>query len=260
MTRAFVSKRQRSTGRNPKILVATQKESPSIYLPKWIFKWIGLGCLIGFIYYVIFLSDLFIIKQVIIEGPLSENGHAIAENLKGNNIFKVDSILVIKEIKEAFPEALTVKIYRGLPDTLKIQTTQRNSSVLWQADGKVYNVDVNGIAYKAALPGDNSLKISDLSGVQVILGKRVASRNFINFVTIADNKIKEKTDIKPVAWEIAETGLQVTMVTDRGWKVFFDTTKMPENQIEDLRLILNKHKDEIHEYVDLRISGYAFYK
>jgi cell division septal protein FtsQ len=253
--------RGRSNLRNPKIAIRTPREPVSIYIPTSVIK-IVLGFLVlSGIYFFVYLSGFFSIKNIILTDTISEEERQTVYAYKGKNILFLNSEDLEREIKAKYPQAWAVSVYRGLPDTLKVVMSERNKAFIWQSGEKFYYIDKQGIAFKEINePEEGWLLVNDLQSVKVKLGKRIVSGRFIEFVEETRDSLLKKSEIKIGNFEVGETTLHVSMVTDLGWKVYFDINRSPENQLEDLYLILAKHREDIKEYVDLRVPGYGYYK
>ena len=68
------------------------------------------------------------------------------------------------------------------------------------------------------------------------------------------------TNIKPTHFEVVETTFDVNLHTEAGFYVKFNTMRASAKQLDNLKKVLVKKREEVHEYVDLRIDGWAYYK
>lgn len=246
--------------RSPVFVKTAPQEPREVHIPGWI---IGLIIIIGIGiggWYWFYRTDFFNIKEVMIQGETSNEAKIVLENIKGKNIFTLDMGQVQQEIKKVYPEAKSVKFYRGLPDTIKVVINIRRPAIIWQVGGKRYLVDRLGIAFKEAgeSVGNNPI-IEDRHGLPVKLGEQIISLRLINFI----NEFEKNYDIagiKLVRWEMGDTSLHIIGRTDRGWKILFDASRAPKWQLEDLEKIVAKHKNDIKQYLDLRVPGFAYYK
>ena len=263
---AFGKVKNSKIRRNPVILNTTPKEPLSLYIPRSVISFLLFALVIGLLVYFFVLSDTFKIKKVIYVGNISEAARVEVEKVKGENILQINNFKLADVIKKAYPQAYTVSVYKGLPDVLKVVTTERSVALIWQSGGKSYLVDKMGVVFRE-IP-DLSLdpdwiklpQVSDVTNFKVILGDRLVSSRFIDFVSYINNNFTKITGIKAVKIEIVETSFHPILVTEFGWKVMLDGNRSGQFQLEDLKKILNQHKPDIKEYVDLRVEGYGYYK
>jgi len=147
-----------------------------------------------------------------------------------------------------------------LPDTLKISGDFYQGQIVWKSQNHSYLVNNNGIVFKE-FDGTTDLPIvQDSKNLPIELKTQVVSANFINFIREIYNKFSDALGFKIVYFEINETIFQVDAMTDQGWYVKFDTTRSVDDQLVALKQLLSAHKDEIHEYADVRVEGKVFYK
>lgn len=259
----YLNKKKKHIGSNPIILNTTAKESVGIYIPKGVIYFFLVLLLVGFFVYVFLIGDYFQVKKVVVKGSTNEHVLEYLETFKGKNIFSINNFKMASEIKKIYPQAYNVNVLKGLPNMLKVTTTKRSVVMLWQSDGKVYMVDKMGIVFQEA-PGlgeqNNLPLVIDTRNFDVTLGKRLVSWKFIDFVSIVHNNFYPIENIKMTRIEIDETSFHPVLVTEAGWKVFVDVNVPPEDQLNDLKIILDKHRNDIAQYVDLRIPGYGYYK
>lgn len=218
----------------------------------------------GGLIYFLFYSSFFKIKNVIVENSSNSEISQIFQKLNGSNIFRNNLSKTQAEIAQKFPEVKGVKITRGLPDTLKIQFSQRTAKVVWQTGQKSFLVDSNGEIYQEMPLGDsdqaNLPVIKDNNNIAVSVGQKILSENFLNFITELNSTFNSATGFKINQFEINETLFQVEATTDQNWKVIFDTTRNVSDQLSDLTKFLTDHKSEVTSYIDLRIEGRVYYK
>ena len=118
-----------------------------------------LTALIFFIAYFIFFSEIFIIKKIDIKGNktiLKENIEKIIENenensvlaiFTKNNFFLNDEEKIKEKLLNKFPEIETVTIEKKLPNTIKVQITEKIPIILWCRIKSCYYLNNKGIAF-----------------------------------------------------------------------------------------------------------------
>ncbi len=252
--------------RNPMILDRMQKESAAIYVPKSFINFVLIVGLVGGLAYFFVMSNCFKVKIITYEGSVSNEAKTEVEKIKGQNIFAVNNFKLSDRIKEVYPQAYNVNVYKGLPDAIKVVVSERTVALIWQTNGKNFLVDKLGIAFREV--GDVSTKeewkklpiVVDTTNYVIKPGQRLISSRFIDFVSYISDNFTKVEGVKLVKIEVLETSFHPIVVTDLGWKVLMDGNRSPQYQLDDLKKILDKHKAEIKEYVDLRTEGYGYWK
>lgn len=243
---------------NPSYTVEKKKFS-RIYI--YILLILVLAC--GLIYFL-FYSSFFQIKNIVIENSDNLEISKIFQQLNGHNIFHLNASKTQDEIAQKYPEVKGAKIIRGLPDTLRIQFQERTPKIVWQTQQKIYLLDRNGVVYKESQPGDKDQAglavIKDNNNIEVSLGEKVLSDNFIDFIIEVSSMFNQATGFTINHFEINETLFQVNVITDQNIKIIFDTTRPTSSQLEDLKLFLKDHQSEVIEYIDVRIEGRVYFK
>lgn len=247
-------------GRTPKIEIPKE-----LIGNKHVLKVAFVGILIGGIAWFIFGSDYFKIKEINIVGSVTASVKNEIDMLEGKNILTYSSRGMIGRIKGAQSSIKDLKIYKGLPDSLRVEVVMRDPKMIWKSNGVTYLIDTDGVAFQA---GEGELvtfegklpEVADPHSQPVELGKKLVSKGFIDFVKNLNQVFEKKMPIKIKEVQVGETTLEVEVLTSRNWKVLFSTTRGPETQIEALIKIVEQFHDQIKEYVDLRIAGRAYYK
>lgn len=226
--------------------------------PKIIFVILMIVLIGGGLYYWVFYSAFFHIRNITISGMDLQNFDQKA--LEGQNILFINLADLKTKITNSNPEAGQIKIVRGIPGTLKIEVEPNQALLVWQTGNQHYLVDSRGIVF-GLLQGQTDLPlVSDQKNLTVQQGQQVVTVNFIKFIQVILSKFSDLTGFRIVNFEINDTIFQVNALTDQGWFIKFDTTRSPDDQLEALKKVLAEHKDEIHEYVDVRVEGKVYFK
>lgn len=257
--------RRRESFRHPKIYTTTPENKEFHISARSVWLIIGVIFTIALLWFL-FYSDYFKVKTITIEGSLNPDVTDEIEDLKGKNIFNLVLGNTEKDLAEKQSSIESIQIRRGIPDTLKVKVFVRNPVISWQTKGKTYFVDKNGIVFEqtSSEMTDEDLqkipKVIDTRDLEVTSGTETLSPDFINFTKIIADKFNEKTAANITEMKIGETTFQLEVHADQGWYVLFDTTRKPETQLDVLAKMLNEHREDIHEYVDLRVEGRAYLK
>lgn len=213
--------------------------------------------------YLFFFSAIFQIKNIIVDENLKSDSSSPVYNweiLKNKNIFILRTANIKKEILKNSPDLIDIKIVRGLPDTLKIEGRQDQAEIIWLSQDRKYFVNSEGMIFQE-VNGQTDLPIvQDEKNLAVSLRQAVASKNFVDFVNNLNNRFFLKVGFKIVYFRVRETVFQIDALTDEGFYIKFDTTRNIEDQLNGLSKFLEGHKEEVHEYADVRVEGRVYYK
>ena len=213
--------------------------------------------------YYLFLSPIFIVKEILVEGVnLVSKDDIINIIPKKQNLLLMDVRQIEDSIKLNHPEISDVQIFRGLPDAIKIIILEKDSSIVWQANDVKYLVSTRGEVARQIVgkEGENLPVVIDKKSIPVKPGQKIVSANFIVFVKNVFDSFSTETNIKPTYFEINETTFDVNLYTEAGFYVKMNSLRSSKKQIDNLKLVLASKRPEIREYVDLRIDGWAYYK
>lgn len=239
------------------------KRHKSTHLPKWFQKILVLAILVIGIMYTLFYSKLFNVTDIFVEGNSLASTDLIKSKIPGNlNTLKLNEKEISDRILRELPEIKSVQIYRGIPNAIKIVVLEREGKIIWQTNGQKYLVSIQGEVSRQINEGEqfNLPIVNDSKNLAVTPGQTLVSANFVAFVTnIYDNFFIE-TNIKPTYFEIQDTTFDVNLYTEAGFYVKFNSVRSSKKQLENLRLVLAQKRQDIKEYIDLRIDGWAYYK
>jgi uncharacterized membrane protein len=214
-------------------------------------------------YWLLFHSLFFRISEIIVEDNKLVPTEEITKNIKtGDNIFRFSVNETKKKIIRTSPIIEDVAIYRGIPNALKIVILEKKPVIVWISGGKFYLVDESGIVDKEIGSGEfpELIKISDQKNITVKTGDQIVSPQFVKFIIEINDKFFEATNIKISGFQIQETTFDLYVATEAGFYVKFDISRSSEKQLTDLKNIIVSYRDNIREYVDVRINGWAYYK
>ncbi len=159
----------------------------------------------------------------------------------------------IKAIKERLEKVNWVKhavVERSLPDTLYITIVEREPLALWQENGQLHIIDMDG-----RIIDDN--RIDHFTNLLIVIGDDapIEVYNILQILT-KDTKLFKKI-------------MAITRVSGRRWNVRFDDkleVKLPENNVESAwDYIIKMNKENLlfnrgHNMIDLRINNKLYIK
>lgn len=243
---------------NPKIIDPTPKIKPRL-LNKLKFLAIVSACVLVALVWFLFFSPYFQVKNISIEGDASPETKLIIEKLNGRNIFLIGGRRAERDLQRDQSWIKSIKIIRGIPDTVRVRLIERDAAFGWKTGDKTYLIDKEGVVFKEVQENKLSL-ITDNRSVPVKLGDKVVTVDFIDFIESLRQVIPLQTDLKIIGMQVDETTFHLAIVADKGFKVIFDTLRPLQSQLDDFNIFYKEKKDDIHEYVDMRVEGIVYYK
>lgn len=246
------------TVRVPKVFQAPRDEEKSVW-PKVIKISIFSVILLCGLVYLFFFSPVFCITNIEIVGSPSDEVKQKLDELKGKNIFSFQSKKLEKDIIVHNQNYLSVKVYRGLPDTVRVKFQDREAKIIWQTENRRYLVDKEAILFQETTNQSDLPVVVDTQNLTVEIPTQIASANFIDFVKEANAEINQ-SNIVVLEFQINETTFQIEAITDKNFKIIFDTLRPLSEQMDAFRIVYEKNKNDIKEYIDLRVEGWVYYK
>lgn len=251
--------------RQPKIYATTPEQKTQHNLGRFLLcgVLIIVFLLVGFF---LFLSPIFKVKNIIIDGSLNEQVQDEINKLYGKNVLLFQPARTERELAKKQSSVAYLKIFKGLPDTLKIKVYVRVPKIVWQTQGKTYLIDGEGIVFEggegavASEEGNVLPVVNDSKNASLVIGSSIVTKDFVQFILDLYKDFETKTHTKISTTNISETTFYLEVVTEAGWRVYLSTTRVLSNQLEALVNVLNNYRDKIREYVDLRVEGRAYYK
>ena len=228
--------------------------------------------LVGIIIYVIFFSGVFRVSRVDVQGPnselsqdlQSETNKYIKALFTGDNWLFINSNDLKKQLQKTFTGQESIIVKKTFPNKLEVKTDEQKSAILWKTGARRYIVSINGRTmseYKDQNT-DGMPTVVDGSNIPVNIGDKVATRDFVDFILKLDGYLKTN-NIKIEQYSIAETTSELNVKTSLGYVIKFNTSDPADTQIRALAAVLDLLKSQNKkpsEYIDLRVTGRAFYK
>jgi cell division septal protein FtsQ len=217
---------------------------------------IGLGCL--FIFWILLFSPIFKIKTITLKGDASSETKDVVNQLAGKNIFliggkKAESMIVAQQ-----PGISKIKILRGLPSTVVVELVERDPVLIWHAGDKDYLVDKEGVAFKEAHDTLDLPRINDQKNLNVAQGEQIISQSFIAFVRSLTADLPKVSNYEINVINVPETTFQISVETKNGPTIKLDTSQRLDDQLNDIKYILDHYKDKSNHLIDVRLRGFAY--
>ena len=178
--------------------------------------------------------------------------------------FILDEPALLSHVQSARPEVRTVRIEPGSgPGEASVVISARNPIARWSIDGSNQYVDGEGVVFTKNYFTDPRLRIVDNSGLGASSSRLVASNRFLGFIgRVVAMSGRSGLNVERVTIP-ALTTRQVAL-TLKGSKTEYKLSvdRSAGQQVEDITRIAKylARNDLDPGYVDVRISGKAFYK
>lgn len=224
-----------------------------------------IGLLI-WVWWLVFNSSYFKITDILVEGNSAVTTERVRASIKeGQNILFFSADKAKERLLVDCPEIKDAVIYRGIPNALKIVVLEHDGALVWESGGTAFLISSAGIVAKKIEPSEMTNytqmpRILDLKNLPVVIGQQLVSGNFVSFTKNIFAGMPESVNLKAAHAAVEETTFDLSVYTDAGFFIRLNTVRSSRRQLENLRAVLAEKKSDIHEYVDLRIDGWAYYK
>jgi cell division septal protein FtsQ len=223
--------------------------------------------LIGGLVYLIFFSGLLDIKSTEISGYgnpaiIGEiiESHRAASPLNNNILFFNNNDLVDAIKGDSGVQSVVIK--KVLPNTLRVDIVQSKSAIVWNTAGESFILDDRGYVIEKNNI-ENLPVVFDNENIAANLGERVASPTLIKYITDMWVNFDPVTGHEIDRIIILDIFSDIHVQSKSGWTAYFDSSKDPVSQLENLNKILRtveKDSGKKLEYIDMRLDSRVYYK
>ena len=250
------------------------KRKKSIFKSR--FFWLGIlfFILAGVIFYFLFFSSFFQIKQIIVTGEEKVSKEDIKAVIESNlekkflffltkSIFLVDLGQMRRDILNNFPQIAEVEIYRGFPDTLDILLVERFGLATWcQQEDHCFSLDIKGIIFEETETKENLPKIIDGENKTYILGEKVIEKDYLDKILRIQKFFQE--ELKLGIKEFIAFSQRLNLRMAEGFEIYFDPREDINWQLTKLNLVLKEkipfERRKDLEYIELRFDDLATFR
>jgi len=255
------SQKERFNFRKPEVISATpraKKERKRINF-KPLKSLFYVLCLLGVLYLIVF-SSVFKIKNVQVDGVKSiEISDYLNQTLVGKNILLMRTGKYLDDLSMQFPILQEARLVRGLPSTVKINISERSQELILCNDQGCYEVDARGYAFHKTPRPTDKIVLVDQKNLAISENDKLFSSTFIKFYLDAIDEFGKNSIVLKEA-RMDETTFKITFVTTEGWAAVLDSSEDLNNQISAVKEVLANNKQDVHEYIDVRVEGVAYIK
>ncbi len=180
------------------------------------------------------------------------------------NLITLGLAPLAQELPDSDKRIKTVSVRRVWPGTVRLDVVERQPALGWRSGVQQFVLDGEGTAI--ALQQDLGLRlptVTDSTNLPVKVGDRVVPAHFVTFCTGLIDNLPKRFGLQIIDMKVSETTSEIYVTTSRHFYIKFDTTRPVEDELGDLKTVLdtlNKLHKTPAEYIDLRIAGKAYYK
>lgn len=214
------------------------------------------------------ILQLFTLNQIHVTAPgrgseIEKSARTIIDSQwRMGNLLTLDSRALAAKLEERDPQLRDVRVQRKWPHGVSISTTLKQPSLGWSTGNQVYVLDRDGVVIGNGPVPSSMPVVFDGSNLPVTLGQRVVSPHFVEFANAVVPALAVK-GLPVTRLDIKDTTIDLTVQTAKGFRILLDTGRGVEEEMSDLAAVqrlLATQKRTPAEYIDLRISGKAYYK
>ncbi len=206
--------------------------------------------------YLIFFSNVFALRKVQINSNIPEVSNAVYNNLNRKIVFfNLNNLFLIntKKINQELDQIIEIKDYsvkRKMPGTLIVNILERKKALTCCLENNCVQIDKYGFAFELGHKNDH------INCNYFEVGEQVMSEKTVN------NILKIKKDLDYLLGSLFFENNRLTLETNQGWRIFFNTRDNISNQIQRLEIVLQEiiKNPELLDYIDLRFGETIYYK
>ncbi len=214
------------------------------------------------------LSRMFAINVI----TVNSSGHAaeiktetaklLSDSWKQQNLITINTADLASKLQQADPLLRSVDVRRRWFHSVIVTTTLKQPSLGWSTGDQKYLLDRDGTAIGVLSVGSKLPVVVDGSNLPVTIGQQVTTARFTDFATGVVSALA-RAGIGVTGLSIKDTTYDLTVSTNKGYALIFDTGRGVDEEIGDLKSVLAllvSQKKTPAQYIDLRIAGKAYYK
>jgi cell division septal protein FtsQ len=178
------------------------------------------------------------------------------------NLLTLDSGQLESDLLRQDPLLRSVDVRRSWPHGLVVSSVPKQPSMGWETGDQRYVLDRDGTVIGELAANSPLPVVTDGSNLPVKIGSQVVAARFVTFATDLVGALAGQ-GIAVKHMDVKDTTFDLSVSTNKSFRLVFDTSRPVAGEIEDLKSILAllavQHRAPA-EYIDLRIAGKAYYK
>lgn len=175
--------------------------------------------------------------------------------------FVLNDQQLTRYIQQIYPEIYAVKAQATAGN---YQLTLRRPIAVWKLGDSQYFVDREGESFEQNYFPLPSLSINDTSGVNIGEGQTIISRNYLRFIgrVVGLVETKQIGQVQEVSIPQNATRQVDMKLRDKPYVIKMLSSRVAEHTVEDLQKVIGyiDSKPITPQYIDIRLSGKAYYK
>ena len=250
------------------------RKKKSILRNRLFWDFILILILITLIFYFLFFSDIFKIKEIearIGESSLKKDIENVLEKSLGENFFLANSSLIEKEVLRKYSQIEKAEVKKKFPNGLVLEIKKREPVAIFclEVTSDCFLIDKQGIIFGDLMFRGRTSKHSEEGLITIFseeetknLGEKVISEEKMNQILEIYDNLEKKLKIN-IDRFILIGDKRLNVKTKSGWEIYFSFDSDIKFNLTKLKLVLEKEippltREEL-EYVDLRFSK-LYYK
>lgn len=261
---AYDSKPSRTGARvtkKPKISGTTERVRERSRFPWTPVLRIGLIAIMVFLIIWAVNSPLFLVRNTVVQGAKSISETSIQAVLPSHqNLWLYPVTRTVKRIKSVSPLIADTAISRNPPNTIRVVIAERVQALDWESDGKHYVLGLDGTIILDTAPTSPLPHLIDTTKLTPHIGQAVATPGFVHVAQDVYAAYPKIFAGEIDHLEIGETIFDLTLVPKSGPHVLLESTRDISVQLIAAKKVADQFKDQIKEYIDMRVPAKAYYK
>ena len=228
--------------------------------------WRILSLVGGTIIVIWFIWNNFSVQQVNVTTPSrssdvkAEVKLLLAQSTRQGNLLTLQTTKLSSDLKALDPELKGVDIQRSWPHGINVIVTQKQPAFGWSTGNQNYLLDRDGTVIGTLAPGSKLPLVVDGSNLPVQKGQRVVTASFVTFCTEILAGLPS-VGLGAVGLRVQDTTFDLYIQTNKSYQLIFDTSRPAVDEIADLKAVQGAMAGKVPtQYIDMRISGKAYYK
>jgi len=231
--------------------------------------------LLGSTSYFSVFSSYFQINEIRVSGnqkiSLNQVKDLVADGIDKKIIFFFSKSIFLANLKDidqkiasSIPEIAEVNIKRVFPNCLAVEIKERQAAGTWCQENDCFYIDQEGVIFEKTeepTPPEVRCEIA-LSGIY--LGQKVIERNCLRAILEVNGFLADEIGIQPKIFTASADGKKLTVLTKEGWNIIFNLNKDVQEQLSDLKLVLEEKIPQNNrarlDYINLRFGNKIYYK
>jgi len=180
------------------------------------------------------------------------------------SIFLANLRDIDKKIASSIPEIAEVNIKRVFPNCLAVEIKERQAVGTWCQGENCFHIDQEGIIFEKTEELMSPEIRCEIALSEVGLGQKVIEQNYLQASLKVNGFLADEIGIQPKIFTVSADGKKLAVLTKEGWNIVFNLNKDVQEQLSDLKLVLEEKIPQSSrtrlDYINLRFGNKIYYK